>query len=1063
MLGDISPQTIRITAQAVVYPGRDHVVRVTVEKVSGQRYVQTDLTDITRAVLVFPETTPTIAYDSLVDPVFDFTVGGGVLEIDLSDYAMPASIYESHLILFDAEHTGGQVIVDNDDTKLVFDFRNVSTTGAVPPPTVEFISEAPIDGVLYGRKDGDWVPITDIVAGVLSVNGQTGIVVLDTDDVAEGVTNLYHTTARASAAAPVQSVNGETGAVSLSAADVGADATGTAAAAVAAHVADTTPHTAILSLDRVGFSLTPAGPAGVGEIVWNDTDKTLDLGLPDGVTLQAGQEVQVRGLNNSGSTMLNGQAVYISGASGNRLVFSKAQANQVTADKTLAVLTQDIANNAQGQATVIGLVRDLNTSGFAEGAELWVSASVLGGLTQTKPAPPNNAVRVGFCVRSHASIGSIFVRVQNIEMLSDLHDLNITNPLDGDIIEYDSATSTWINVPNTGGSGEANTASNLGAGSGVFAQKVGVDLQFKSLVAGSGITLTPTANDITITGSGGGGAVDSVNGQTGVVVLDTDDIAEGLTNLYFTNGRAAAAAPVQSVDGQTGTVSLSASYAPLSHVGDTGTAHGNATISVAGFMSGADKTKLDGVATGANLYVHPNHSGDVTSVGDGAQTIAANAVTNAKAADMAVNTIKGRSTAGTGDPEDLTAAQVRTIINVADGANAYVHPNHSGDVTSVGDGAQTIAANAVSNTKLADMAAQTIKGRTTAGTGDPEDLTAAQVRTVINVANGATALPAVATFTGNKTLALADINTYNVSQDGTAQIVNLQAQATVAWTADAEIHVEQGAAGTVTITGATGVTVNGVSAGSFALAGQFSVVTLKRIGSDSWTLIGGLANSLVSGPASSGDGNIALYNGTTGKVIKDGGTVTAAGLALLDDANAAAQRTTLGLGTGDSPTFTALTLTNGQIVFPATQVPSANANTLDDYEEGTWTPTLTFATPGDLSVTYSASTGSYVKVGKIASITYIVTTSSFTHTTASGLLQITGLPFSAEAAGNQGILSYKGITKAGYQHIASQPSGTALTTLASASGLSFSNVTATDMPSGGSVDLRTAIIIHTTA
>ena len=45
----------------------------------------------------------------------------------------------------------------------------------------------------------------------------------------------------------------------------------------------------------------------------------------------------------------------------------------------------------------------------------------------------------------------------------------------------------------------------------------------------------------------------------------------------------------------------------------------------------------------------------------------------------------------------------------------------------------TIAADAVTNTKLANMATQTIKGRTTAGTGDPEDLTAAQVRTILNV------------------------------------------------------------------------------------------------------------------------------------------------------------------------------------------------------------------------------------------------------------------------------------------------------------------------------------------
>lgn len=51
--------------------------------------------------------------------------------------------------------------------------------------------------------------------------------------------------------------------------------------------------------------------------------------------------------------------------------------------------------------------------------------------------------------------------------------------------------------------GEVNTASNLGAGQGVFAQKVAADLQFKSLVAGTNITLTPTGNDITIAASGG--------------------------------------------------------------------------------------------------------------------------------------------------------------------------------------------------------------------------------------------------------------------------------------------------------------------------------------------------------------------------------------------------------------------------------------------------------------------------------------------------------------------------------------------------------------------------------
>lgn len=68
--------------------------------------------------------------------------------------------------------------------------------------------------------------------------------------------------------------------------------------------------------------------------------------------------------------------------------------------------------------------------------------------------------------------------------------------------------------------------------------------------------------------------------------------------------------------------------------------------------------------------------------------------------------------------------------------NLYVHPNHSGDVTSVADGATTIAANVVSNTKLADVPTATMKGRVTAATGDPEDLTVAQVRTLLGLVAG---------------------------------------------------------------------------------------------------------------------------------------------------------------------------------------------------------------------------------------------------------------------------------------------------------------------------------------
>src|SRR6185295_6043421 len=62
-------------------------------------------------------------------------------------------------------------------------------------------------------------------------------------------------------------------------------------------------------------------------------------------------------------------------------------------------------------------------------------------------------------------------------------------------------------------------------------------------------------------------------------------------------------------------------HAPTHKTGGTDVIASAVAAGNAGLMTGADKTKLDGVAPGANLYVHPNHSGDVTSAGDGAQTI----------------------------------------------------------------------------------------------------------------------------------------------------------------------------------------------------------------------------------------------------------------------------------------------------------------------------------------------------------------------------------------------------------------------------------------------------------
>lgn len=117
-------------------------------------------------------------------------------------------------------------------------------------------------------------------------------------------------------------------------------------------------------------------------------------------------------------------------------------------------------------------------------------------------------------------------------------------------------------------------------------------------------------------------------------------------------------------------------------------------------------------------------------------------------------------------------------------------------------------------------------------------------------------------------------------------------------------------------------------------------------------------------------------------------------------ASASMSGKTLVGGTYDGPAVTGtLTLTGGKIAFPAVQIPDAGANVLDDYEEGTWTPTLTFGTPGNLTVAYSNRIGRYTKIGRSVNLTVSVTTSTWTHTTASGDFAVTGMPFASAATG----------------------------------------------------------------
>lgn len=188
-----------------------------------------------------------------------------------------------------------------------------------------------------------------------------------------------------------------------------------------------------------------ADPGTEGSVFWDPNDHTLAI-RPDvlGSTLQVGQEMWVRVVNKTGSLIQDGTAVYVNGAQGNRPTITAAIATSSTADKTIGVVTSDIADNAEGLVTIIGTVHGYNTSSFTTGDVLYLSGTTAGALTNVRPTAPTHAVRVGYALNS-TNNGSILVALHTGDALADLHDTVLTSPASNDILRYDG--TVWRNVP----------------------------------------------------------------------------------------------------------------------------------------------------------------------------------------------------------------------------------------------------------------------------------------------------------------------------------------------------------------------------------------------------------------------------------------------------------------------------------------------------------------------------------------------------------------------------------------------------------------------------------------
>jgi hypothetical protein len=170
----------------------------------------------------------------------------------------------------------------------------------------------------------------------------------------------------------------------------------------------------LLNVDKTTFNLGSSDVAGVGEVVWNNQDGTLDLGLQGGLINRIGQQLVIKARNTSGSLIAKGSVVKVVGVAGGFVGINLAQADSVANSETaFGIVAENIANTSNGFVAINGIIHGLNTNAYTEGDILYLSTTTPGAITNVKPASPNYIVVVGYVAKKSATDGHILLHVQN--------------------------------------------------------------------------------------------------------------------------------------------------------------------------------------------------------------------------------------------------------------------------------------------------------------------------------------------------------------------------------------------------------------------------------------------------------------------------------------------------------------------------------------------------------------------------------------------------------------------------------------------------------------------------
>jgi hypothetical protein len=197
-----------------------------------------------------------------------------------------------------------------------------------------------------------------------------------------------------------------------------------------------------ISADTLAISTTPTGAGGTGIFRYDAGEKVPEVGI-DGITLKIGVQEYVRVYNSTASTLTKGQVVYINGAQGNRVSVALSDASsQSTSAGTIGFVAQSITAGSEGFVQTSGPMYSLNTIGLTAGALLFLSETA-GEWTATEPTAPAHGVRLGYVERVHATVGSVFIKINDGYELGELH--NVSDGVTGAIafLVKNASTNLW--------------------------------------------------------------------------------------------------------------------------------------------------------------------------------------------------------------------------------------------------------------------------------------------------------------------------------------------------------------------------------------------------------------------------------------------------------------------------------------------------------------------------------------------------------------------------------------------------------------------------------------------